>query len=82
MYYIIRRGDSLHKIANHYGTTVSNLMDLNPNIHNPNQIYPGERIKVSSSGNQWSGHQWGGQQWNSHQGSSHKGSNDHHGHKD
>ncbi|SPF40831.1 N-acetylmuramoyl-L-alanine amidase sle1 (fragment) [Candidatus Desulfosporosinus infrequens] len=49
MYYTVQSGDSLHSIAVAYNTTVSNLMSLNSQISNPNQIYPGERIKVSSS---------------------------------
>ena len=61
MYYIIRRGDSLHSIAMQYGTTVSHLMNLNPKIRNPHQIYPGERIEVSS-GSQWGRNQWHGAQ--------------------
>ncbi|MDR3587145.1 MAG: LysM domain-containing protein [Desulfosporosinus sp.] len=52
MYYIIRRGDSLHSIAMHYGTTVSNLMALNPQISNPHRIHVGERILVSKR-NKW-----------------------------
>ncbi|MDR3539590.1 MAG: LysM peptidoglycan-binding domain-containing protein [Desulfosporosinus sp.] len=52
MYYRVVSGDTLHNIAIHFGTTVSNLMDLNSQISNPNQIYPGERIKVSSD-NHW-----------------------------
>jgi LysM repeat protein len=52
MYYIIQPGDSLHSIANKYGTTISKLMALNPQISNPHHIHPGERIRVSY-GNQW-----------------------------
>ncbi|SPF36877.1 LysM domain-containing protein (fragment) [Candidatus Desulfosporosinus infrequens] len=53
MYYIIRRGDSLHSIAVHYGTTVSNLMALNPQISNPHKIHVGERILISSKSKKW-----------------------------
>ena len=52
MYYTVQSGDSLHSIAVAYNTTVSKLMSLNSQISNPNQIYPGEKIKVSS-GSQW-----------------------------
>ncbi|MDR3599693.1 MAG: LysM domain-containing protein [Desulfosporosinus sp.] len=65
MYYVIRRGDSLHSIAIKYRTTVSNLMNLNPQIRNPHQIHPGERIKVSS-GKQW-GKEYGGKDHSSTQ---------------
>lgn len=37
---------TLWGIANHFGTSVSALQQLN-NISNPNLIYPGEQIKVS-----------------------------------
>lgn len=52
MYYVIRPGDSLHSIAVKYGTTISHLMALNPQITNPHRIHPGERIRVSY-GNRW-----------------------------
>ena len=55
MYYTIQPGDSLHSIAMQYNTTVSNLMDLNPQISNPHRIHVGERIKV---GNQWGGNEY------------------------
>jgi len=48
MYYTVKSGDTLYKIATKYGTTVSNLMSLNSQISNANQISIGEKIKVSS----------------------------------
>jgi LysM repeat protein len=51
MQYTIQPGDSLHSIAMTYGTTISNLMALNPQISNPDQIYPGEIITVDSQYN-------------------------------
>ncbi|SPF47385.1 hypothetical protein SBF1_3860002 [Candidatus Desulfosporosinus infrequens] len=48
MYYTVKSGDTLYKIATKYGTTVSNLMSLNSQITNANQISIGEKIKVSS----------------------------------
>lgn len=56
MYYYVQPGDSLHGIAVQYDTTVSHLMDLNPQIRNPHRLYVGERIKVSS-GDYW-GRRW------------------------
>lgn len=46
--YIVKRGDTLSKIANRYGTSVNNIVDLN-NILNPNLIYPGQKLTVLSS---------------------------------
>ncbi|MDQ7095209.1 LysM peptidoglycan-binding domain-containing protein [Desulfosporosinus sp. PR] len=45
MYYV-RRGDTLHKIAQCHRTSVHRLMSLNPQISNPNLIYPGQRIRI------------------------------------
>ncbi|AHF08197.1 LysM peptidoglycan-binding domain-containing protein [Desulfitobacterium metallireducens] len=42
----VRRGESLHKIAKRYGTTVHCLIRINPHIYNPNLIYPGQKIQI------------------------------------
>lgn len=44
--YVVQRGDTLRIIANKYGTTVDNLLWLNPNIKNPNIIYVGQVLNV------------------------------------
>lgn len=46
VYYIVKSGDTLSKIAKTYHTTVDNLMVMNPDIKNPNQIKVGQKIKV------------------------------------
>lgn len=43
--YIVRPGDTLSKIAEKYGTTVSELSKMN-GISNPNLIYAGQELKV------------------------------------
>ena len=45
--YIVKSGDTLSHIAIRYGTTVSNLVRLN-GIKNPNLIYPGQKIVIST----------------------------------
>ena len=45
LYYRVRRGDSLWRIARRYRTTVSNLVRLN-NIKNPNLIYIGQILRI------------------------------------
>ena len=45
-YYVVKAGDTLGAIAARYGTTVNNLMSLNPRIKNANLIYPGEAIRL------------------------------------
>lgn len=44
--YTIQNKDTLKKIADLCGTTVSNIMELNPQIANPNLIYPGQEIRI------------------------------------
>ncbi len=43
--YTVQSGDTLNKIANQYGTTVQELVDIN-NITNPNLIYPGQTLRI------------------------------------
>ncbi len=43
--YIVRRGDTLSRIARLYGVSVTYLVNLNQ-ITNPNLIFPGQRIKI------------------------------------
>lgn len=46
VYYTVVRNDNLTSIAKKYGTTVANLLKLNPSIKNPNLIYVGQKIRV------------------------------------
>ena len=46
--YIVKKGDTLSKIANMYGLTYQYLAAYN-NISNPNLIYPGEQIKIPTN---------------------------------
>jgi len=43
--YMVKKGDSLWKIAQKYKTTVDELVKLNK-IKNPDLIYPGQKLKV------------------------------------
>ncbi len=45
--YTVRRGDTLSSIAIRYGTTVQRIVENN-NISNPNLIFPGEVLNISS----------------------------------
>ena len=45
-YYIIKKGDTLSKIAKENNTTVENLIKINQ-IQNPNLIYAGQSLKIS-----------------------------------
>ena len=49
--YTVKPGDTLSKIAREYGTTVSNIVSLNPGIKNPNLIYPGEVFTIRQNSN-------------------------------
>jgi LysM repeat protein len=44
--YVVQRGDWLAKIARHFGTTVSELLEANPQITDPSLIFPGQRIVI------------------------------------
>ncbi len=45
-YHTVVQGDTLWAIAARNGTSVAALCALNPQIANPNLIYPGERVRV------------------------------------
>ena len=44
-YYVIQSGDTLGAIASRYGTTVDQLLTLNPGL-DPGALQPGQRIRV------------------------------------
>lgn len=48
--YIVRRGDTLNKIATRYGTTINAIVQLN-GIKNPNLIYVGEILQIPRGSN-------------------------------
>lgn len=54
--YVVRRGDTLGRIAARFGTSITALMNAN-GIRNPNLIYVGQRLRLSgkSSGGSSSG---------------------------
>lgn len=45
--YTVKVGDTLSQIALRYGVTVNQIVALN-NIKNPNLIYPGEKLRITS----------------------------------
>ncbi len=44
--YTVKRGDTLWGIANTYGVTLTALLNVNPQIKNPNRIAVGERVTL------------------------------------
>lgn len=46
MYHYVNQYETLHSIAGFHGTNVPQLILLNPDITNPNLIYPGQRIRI------------------------------------
>lgn len=48
--YVVKKGDTLSKIASKYNTTYQKLAKYN-NIKNPNKIYPGQIIKIPGTNN-------------------------------
>ncbi|WP_440222716.1 LysM peptidoglycan-binding domain-containing protein [Dokdonella sp. MW10] len=46
----VQRGDTLSAIAQEHGVSLSSLISANPQISNPNLIYPGQEIRIPSGG--------------------------------
>ena len=46
-WHTVERGDTLWELANRYGVSLERLIALNPQIKNPNLIYPGQRVQVA-----------------------------------
>lgn len=46
VWHIVVQGDTLWALALEYDTTVDELVKLNPDIRNPNLIYPGQKVRV------------------------------------
>lgn len=49
MNYIVQAGDTLFKIAQTYDTSIDAILAINPQITNPNLIYPGQIIIIPAS---------------------------------
>jgi len=46
VYYVLKWGDTLSKVAKAHNTTVSALMILNPDILDPNKVKAGQKVRV------------------------------------
>lgn len=46
VWHTVAKGENLWKIAAGYGVSVAAVIALNPQLKNPNLIYPGERVRV------------------------------------
>ncbi len=44
--YTVKKGDTLWGIAGRYGVALTALIAANPQIKNPNLIYPGDRVQL------------------------------------
>ena len=44
--YTVCKGDTLWGIAGRYGVSLTDLIAANPQIKNPNLIYPGDQVKI------------------------------------
>lgn len=47
--YIVQPGDTLFKIAQRFGTTVSAIVAANPAITDPSKIFPGQKILIPAA---------------------------------
>jgi len=48
--YTVKSGDTLSAIAAAHGVSLQSLIDANPQISNPNLIYPGQNINIPGGG--------------------------------
>jgi spore coat assembly protein SafA len=46
LYYVIKTGDTLLKIAKMFGISLPKLLEANKHIEDPDKVYPGNKIKV------------------------------------
>ncbi len=46
VWHTVVKGDCLWRIAQNYGVELTEVIALNPQIKNPNLIFPGERVRV------------------------------------
>ncbi len=44
--YTVIKGDTLYLLSNRFGVPLADLIDANPQIHNPNVLYPGQVICI------------------------------------
>ncbi len=47
--YTVERGETLSQIASEAGVSLQALIEANPQIANPNRIYPGDRLQVPAA---------------------------------
>ena len=45
-WHTVERGDTLWELARRYGVSLERLVELNPQIKNPNLIYVGQKVRV------------------------------------
>lgn len=46
MVHIVKKGDNLWTLARTYGVSLTDLIRANPQIKNPNLIYPGNEVRI------------------------------------
>ena len=46
----VNRGDTLYSVARRYGVSLQRLIAANPQLTNPNRIYPGQTIVIPTDG--------------------------------
>jgi spore coat assembly protein SafA len=49
MTYVVQTGDTLYQIAQKFNTSVNAIISVNPQISNPNKIFPGQTLIIPDS---------------------------------
>jgi hypothetical protein len=65
--YQIQYGDTLSEIAAAHGTSVAHIMELNPNIDNPNVIFAGDHLIIPDNDNISNPYEGWNPQWSNSQ---------------
>ena len=53
--YTVRRGDTLYALARRYGVTPQRLLAANPQITDPDRVYPGQTVVIPATGQELRG---------------------------
>ncbi|EPD89988.1 LysM peptidoglycan-binding domain-containing protein, partial [Paenibacillus sp. HGH0039] len=71
--HMVKKGDSLHKIAQKYNVDLDKVIEANPHIANPHQINVGEKVKIPGTPTKPHHHDGQHHEGHHHEGHHHEG---------